>query len=95
MTYAPSPIDTSKVKLPDALTELNEVLAENVHDHWAQKRIEEGWVYGPQRNDSQKTHPCLVPFSALPDSEKAYDRVSAEETLKTILAMGYRITKDH
>ena len=29
----------------------------------------------------------------LPDSEKAYDRITAEGTLKLILSLGFKITK--
>jgi ryanodine receptor 2 len=33
----------------------------------------------------------LVPYQQLPESEKTYDRLAAMETLKAILALGYRI----
>lgn len=49
-TYTPKAIDTSNVQLPRDLEELLERLAENNHDLWAQKRIDEGWRYGPRRN---------------------------------------------
>ena len=32
-------------------------------------------------------------YDALPESEKEYDRTTAMETVKTILALGYRIEK--
>ena len=66
----------------------------NAHDNWALQRINEGWTYGSARNDNTKKHPCLVPYEDLPDSEKEYDRKAAMETLKAIVALGYRITKD-
>lgn len=93
MTYTPQPIDTSRVELPPEIRQLTEQLAENTHDHWAQQRLADGWTYGPQRDDAQKKHPCLVPYADLPDSEKVYDRKSAMETLKAIMALGYRIEK--
>jgi hypothetical protein len=34
-----------------------------------------------------------VPYENLSESEKEYDRVMVNETLKTILALGYRIAK--
>lgn len=94
MTYQPKPIDTSKLTLPSGLTELVERLAENNHDNWARQRIAEGWTYGPRRDDKAKTHPDLVPYSELPDSEKEYDRNSVMETLKAIIALGYRIEEE-
>jgi len=94
MTYTPDPINTAGIELSSALSELVERLAENNHDHWALQRITEGWRYGPQRDDKAKTHPDLKPYKELPDSEKEYDRISVVQTLKAIVALGYRIEKD-
>ena len=92
-TYNPKPIDISHVELPENLRTLSEVLAENVHDIWAKNRLDEGWTYGPRRDDVLKTHPDLVPYEALLESEKEYDRRTSMDTLKTIIAKGYIITK--
>ena len=91
--YRPAPHDLSDVVLPESLDGLVEALAENVHDTWAKGRIDAGWTYGPKRDDALKTHPCLVPYSMLPESEKEYDRETAISTLKFICKMGYRISK--
>ncbi len=92
-TYEPKPYDTGAIELSDEILALGEALAANVHDVWAQSRIAEGWSYGAERNDSKKEHPCLVPYDELTESEKQYDRDTAMETLRVILAMGYKITK--
>ena len=91
--YTPNPINTTNINLPAELKELTEKIAENVHDVWAAGRIASGWTYGEQRNDAEKKHPCLVPYSELSDSEKEYDRNTALETLKLIMALGYKIEK--
>ena len=91
--YRPAPIDVAHVVLPAELLELREQLAENAHEVWAARRMTDGWTCGPQRDDARKTHPCLVPYDQLTDSEKEYDRILAMETLKTISALGFRITK--
>jgi len=93
MTYRPDPIDTAGVKLSPRLNDLIERLAANNHDHWALKRIEEGWTFGPERNDKSKTHPDLIPYEELPDSEKEYDRRSVVETLKAMVTLGYSVEK--
>jgi hypothetical protein len=72
---------------------LLERLAENAHEHWARQRLRDGWIYGPQRNDATKEHPCLIPYAALPESEKQYDRLTAGETLKAILVLGYTLRR--
>ncbi len=91
--YNPKPIDTSDIVLTDDLNELVEQMAENVHDIWAQSRMQQGWTYGPERNDELKHHPCLIPYGELPEVEKSYDRDTAVETLKLILKLGFRIEK--
>lgn len=93
MNYVPRPIPTEDITLPDDLLQLTEKLAENAHDHWALQRLGDGWTRGAERNDPQKKHPCLIPYDQLPDSEKEYDRNAAMETLKAIIALGYRIEK--
>lgn len=91
--YVPQPMDTSDVQLPEELNELVERMAKNVHEVWAQSRIEQGWVYGQERSDALKTHPCLVPYEDLPEIEKAYDRDTALGTLKLICKLGFKISK--
>ena len=93
MSYKPKPIDTLGVSLTEEILKLTEFLAKNAHDVWARQRLAEGWRYGLVRDDSKKEHPCLVPYEELPDSEKQYDHNAAMETLKAIVALGYRIEK--
>jgi hypothetical protein len=91
--YHPEPLNTSHVQLSDDLLSLTESLAKNTHDIWALGRISQGWVYGKERDDEMKTHPCLVEYDELSDAEKQYDRNTALETLKMIVALGYEIKK--
>lgn len=91
--YTPKPIDTSNVELPEELIALREQIAENVHEIWSAGRIKDGWTWGERRDDEKRTHPCLVPYGELSDEEKEYDRNTAMETLKLIVALGYRIEK--
>lgn len=91
--YRPRPLDTSAVVMPPELEDLVERLAENVHEVYAAGRIAEGWRHGPRRDDARRENPTLVPYAALPESEKAYDRATVTATIKAILAMGYRIER--
>lgn len=84
-------MDTSAIELPEELTKLTELIAENMHDVWAAGRIAEGWKYGKKKDDAKKTTPLLVPYGQLSESEKDYDRNTAFETLKLIIKLGYRI----
>lgn len=91
--YFPCPIDTSDIQLPEELTPLLEAMAKNVHEIWAQERINQGWTYGKTRDDVQKHHPCLIAYEDLPEEEKVYDRNTSIETLKLILKLGFTIKK--
>ena len=92
--YSPAPIDTSSVSLSKDLLELRELIAKNVHEVWALKRINDGWTFGTIKNSELKQTPLLVPYEDLPESEKDYDRSTAFETLKLIIKLGYKIEKE-
>lgn len=92
--YMPHPIDTKEVVLPKELEALAENIAKNVHEVWSAGRMKEGWTYGEERNDAKRQHPCLVPYEELSEEEKEYDRNTSVETIKLILKLGFKITKD-
>ena len=92
--YVPQPMDTEDIQLPEELDALVEQMAKNVHEVWANSRMEQGWTYGEERNDALKHHPCLVPYEELPEVEKAYDRDTALGTLKLICKLGFKISQE-
>ena len=89
--YQPRPIPVEEIELPTELNDLVEALARNVHDLWALERLAQNWTYGEERNDKLKTHPGLVDYSALAESEKEVDRKVVAGTLRAILALGFAI----
>ena len=93
MSFQPKPIKTAAIQLSADLLGLRERLAENAHDVWASGRLAQGWTYGPKRDDAAKRHPDLVPYADLPETEKQFDRDTAMETLKAIIALGYKIER--
>lgn len=92
-SYVPYPLDLSDVKLDEDLDDLTEAIAENAHEVWAQARQEEGWTYGPERNDQLMQTPDMVPYAHLPESEKKYDREMAMRTIRLLKKLGYNIVK--
>lgn len=91
--YEPSPISLDDVILSDDLAELQEAIAENAHEIWAKARTDQGWTYGPERNDAKKETPDMIPYCNLPESEKLYDREMAMQTLKLVKKLGFEIRK--
>lgn len=91
--YEPSPIALDDVELSDDLIELREAIAENAHEVWAKNRRDQGWSYGPERNDQKKETPDMIPYCNLPESEKLYDREMAINTIKLVKKLGWEIVK--
>ncbi|XP_047660704.1 ryanodine receptor 1 isoform X4 [Tachysurus fulvidraco] len=89
--FTPNPVDTVQIVLPPHLERIREKLAENSHELWAVTRIEQGWTYGPFRDDNKKLHPCLLDFQSLPEPERNYNLAMSGETLKTLLALGCHV----
>ena len=90
---APPPIGTADVVVSAAIAALSEKLAENTHDVWARGRLDEGWTYGKTLDRDKKTHPLLVPYGELTESEKDYDRRTSLETLKVLQKLGFDIVR--
>lgn len=91
--YIPHPVDLSDVSLDNEILELMEAIAENAHEVWAQKRIDDGWKYGDHRDDDNKIHPDLIPFSDLSENEKDYDRDMARSTIGLLNKMGFFVAR--
>lgn len=91
--YEPHPIDLSDVEISDDLIELREAIAENAHEVWAYNRKQEGWTYGPERDDAKKLHPDMIAYNRLPESEKLYDREMAMNTIKLLRKLGWELKK--
>ena len=92
--YMPHPINTKDVVLPQELNTLAEDIAKNVHEVWSAGRMEDGWTYGEKRDDTERKHPCLVSYEELSEEEKEYDRNTSIETIKLILKLGFKISRD-
>lgn len=89
--YIPHPVNVDDIVLDNSLLGLSEVLAENVHETWSARRMAQGWRYGERRDDGARLHPGLVPYSDLPEKEKEYDRMTAMNTLRLVIKLGFTI----
>lgn len=43
------------------------------HENWMAKKKEQGWKYGPEKNEHDKTHPCIRPYNELSAEQRAKD----------------------
>lgn len=52
-----------------------DITPEQLHDNWSKDKLADGYVYGEEKDDEKKTHPCLVPYEKLPLSQKFKDHL--------------------
>jgi hypothetical protein len=50
---------------------------EQSHNKWLETKTAEGWKYGPVKDVEKKEHPCYLPYSELPASQRAKDFIFA------------------
>lgn len=53
--------------------ENKDVTPEQSHESWLAEKVREGWVYGPVKDVEKKEHPCMLPYSQLPRSQRVKD----------------------
>jgi len=70
-----------------------EGLAELEHKRWMNERTAQGWSYGPERDNRRKTHPELVDWTALPESERQKDRDAVRAIPGILREAGYQILR--
>lgn len=58
---------------------------EESHASWMAEKVAAGWTYGPVKDPANKRHPCMVPYDALPPSQRIKDQVFIE-TVRSIAA---------
>jgi hypothetical protein len=74
--------------IPTKEGDLAWAIAQRLHDAWSEKKLEQGWAYGPVRDDRKKIHPDLLPYSALSDEDRSYDYEAACSALKALRDQG-------
>lgn len=45
------------------------------HEAWLADKLADGWVYGRVKDQDKKTHPCLVSYESLPQTQQIKDHV--------------------
>jgi len=45
----------------------------SLHESWYEVKKAQGWVYGEVKDPDKKTHPCMVPYSELPEEQRMKD----------------------
>jgi hypothetical protein len=66
---------------------------EQQHEAWATDKYNDGWRYGPKKDVTAKTHPCLVPYRELPEAQRAKDAIYIAVVKAFALAFGCEFTQ--
>ncbi len=48
---------------------------EAAHENWMARKLLDGWIYGPIKDENLKTHNCIVPYDRLPAHQRMKDRL--------------------
>lgn len=48
---------------------------EQNHEQWLADKTAQDWHYGPEKDNEQRLHPCMVPWAELPAREQAKARL--------------------
>lgn len=43
------------------------------HENWVSFKRAHGWIYGPVKDEANKTHPLLIPYEDLPEAQRVKD----------------------
>lgn len=69
----PESIKESAIDGVDFLIANPDTTPEQMHENWRKCKEEAGWVYKKEKSAMRKTHPSLVDFDELPESEQLKD----------------------
>lgn len=56
------------------------------HSLWMAAKMHDGWVYGETKDAAAKTHPCIVPFTDLPQQQRFKDFLF-QSVVRSVLGM--------
>lgn len=55
------------------------------HENWVELKESEGWKYGELKDESLKTHPCMLPYDQLPADQRVKDALFKSVVLSLTL----------
>lgn len=77
VAWANAPVDIQQSAIAGVEYKLANLDAtpEQQHNAWCSHKIQAGWAYGATKDPVARTHPCLVPYSALPLEQRIKDHL--------------------
>ena len=70
-----------------------EIMAELEHGRWNVERLLDGWEWGPIKDVAKKLSPYIIPWSALPEEMKEFDRDAVRHIPHLLAEVGMEIVR--
>jgi len=70
-----------------------ELMAEMEHERWNEERLADGWTLGPEKDVSKKISPYIIPWPALPDDVREWDRQTVRKIPEFLSSVGLKAIK--
>lgn len=67
------------------------ILAPLEHERWCREKRLKGYVWGEEKSEGKKTHPCLKPFNGLDERDKKKDHHIIRAIPRILRQIGYEI----
>lgn len=71
-----------------------EKVAKYMHQRWMQERVDQGWRYGVEQNNQDKTHPMLRGWDDLPEAYRQVDEDLPGVLLDALADEGYYVCSE-
>lgn len=71
-----------------------ELLARHEHERWRRSRAARGWSRGDDRDGDAMTHPGLVPYDQLSESERDKDRDAVRRIPSLLALAGFVLSRE-
>jgi len=68
-----------------------ETMAEMEHERWRDERVQQGWSYGPQRDEAKRTNPSLLPWNELPEEAREFNRDTVRRIPDMLRRSGFQV----
>jgi hypothetical protein len=69
------------------------MMARMEHESWCLGKKDQGWHYGPEKDNDKKTNPALLPWEELPDGEREKNRDFIRGLPRLLVQAGFQIEK--
>ena len=69
------------------------LMARLEHDSWCQRKEDQGWRYGEEKNPERKINPALVPWEELPETEREKNKDFIRGLPELLARAGFQIER--